>query len=144
MASNSSMEKNNYDWLLGSWQAINESEEIKTYEVWEKWNQNLYVARTLVVKKKDTIFNQQIRLYLRDSIWIFETYSQPRGLKTYSSTRNDIDTFTVFNSIDSFPKQITYSKKKDTLVASSTDGMKVFQYQFIKQNKQDDRRYILY
>lgn len=113
------------NWFLGKWEYITPFKSFT--EEWKKENDSLFLSECFLVKEKDTIYAETIRLELikNELFYIItitnQNYNKPVTFKLTSSTSD----YLVFeNPTHDFPKKITYKLvNKDSLYAEiSGDG----------------------
>ncbi|QDO92602.1 hypothetical protein FNB79_00930 [Formosa sediminum] len=123
------------DWVIGSWQRLNEEAGKETFENWKKTNPTTYTGIGFTLQNGDTIQQELIQLMKAKDSW---------NLKV--KTPNEID-WTTFKGIDystthfscenteiEFPNQIKYWINLDTLHAMvSGSGMEIpFKFKKLK------------
>ncbi len=107
------------NWFLGKWEYITPFKSFT--EEWKKENDSLFLSECFLVKEKDTIYAETIRLeQIKNELFYIITitnqnYNKPVTFKLTSSTSD----YLVFeNPTHDFPKKITYKLvNKDSLYA---------------------------
>lgn len=110
-----------FDWLIGSWQRTNNTEGTKTYEYWYKNSNTEYIGLGCTLKRTDTVFKEDIRLYKQDNSWHFEVVGVNDTPTTFKITSKTKGSFTCENKANDFPKIISYKLNNNTLVAEISD-----------------------
>ncbi len=68
MAQNT-IEKSDLKWLLGSWEM--DAGVVKIYENWEEGTTNSYTGTGYVIKGKDTIVTETMKIEMVGNFWVF-------------------------------------------------------------------------
>ncbi|MGB0896451.1 MAG: DUF6265 family protein [Flavobacteriaceae bacterium] len=110
-----------FDWLIGSWQRTNNTEGTKTYEYWYKKSNTEYIGLGCTLKRTDTVFKEDIRLYKQDALWHYEVVGVNATPTTFKMTSKSKNSFTCENKANDFPKTIRYSLNENALVAVISD-----------------------
>lgn len=107
------------EWLIGTWE--NKTQRGSIYETWSKTNENEFSGMSYIVKEKDTIVFENIRLVQEQDglFYIPIVKNQNDGLPVRFSTKTISETQLVFeNPQHDFPQIISYTKiTADSLVA---------------------------
>lgn len=107
------------EWLIGTW--VNRTPKGDTYETWTKKNDREFFARSYILKEKDTIVFETIRLIEEgDSLFYIPVVKeQNNGRPVRFAMKTVSDTKLVFeNSRHDFPQVISYTRiNADSLVA---------------------------
>jgi|SRR6478672_7918972 len=110
---------NKANWLIGTWE--NKTSRGNIYETWSKTNKQEFKGKSYMVKGKDTIVFENIRLVQeQDGLYYIPTVKNQNGglpirfpLKTISKT-----TLVFENLQHDFPQTISYTKiNADSLLA---------------------------
>jgi len=106
-------------WLIGTWK--NTTSRGSIYETWNKANDNEFSGKSYLVKEKDTVVFENIRLVQeQDGLFYIPTVkNQNGGLPVRFATQTISETQLVFeNPRHDFPQIISYTKiSADSLVA---------------------------
>lgn len=122
-----------FDWLLGNWQRINEQEGRQTFENWQKINDAEYEGLGFTLQNDDTIWQENIKLIKSDSGWNFEAIGKGETNPTiFRLTRKEKESFVSENELNEFPKKIHYYKSKDNLNATISGGGEEVLFEFKK------------
>ena len=114
------------EWLIGTWENLPDGKAGKTpkgsiYETWSKTNGNEFSGKSYIVKEKDTIVFEKIRLAQeQDGLFYIPTVkNQNNGLPVRFAAKTISKTQLVFeNPQHDFPQIISYTKiGADSLVA---------------------------
>lgn len=107
------------EWLIGTWE--NKTQKGSIYETWNKTNDNEYSGKSYILKEKDTIVFEIIRLVQeQDGLFYIPTVkNQNDGLSVRFNTKTISETQLVFeNQQHDFPQIISYTRiSTDSLVA---------------------------
>lgn len=143
---NSNVETNNYedvspvseaidnmDWLLGSWERMDEAEGKITHEHWKRISDKEYKGLGCTMVEKDTVWQENMSLIHNDSIWIFKVKGTNAEQATiFNFTDLTKNSFTCENEENEFPKKIEYYKDKEYLKAKISGGGPEIPFQFKK------------
>lgn len=107
------------EWLIGTWE--NKTPKGSVYETWNKTNETEFAGKSYIVKEKDTIVFENIRLVQEQDglFYIPIVKNQNDGLPIRFATKTISETQLVFeNPQHDFPQIISYTKiTSDSLVA---------------------------
>jgi len=107
------------EWLIGTWE--NKTPKGSVYETWNKNSDNELAAKSYIVKEKDTIIFENIRLVEeQDGLYYIPTVkNQNDDLPVRFATKTISETKLIFeNPEHDFPQIISYTKiTSDSLVA---------------------------
>lgn len=107
------------EWLIGTWE--NKTPKRSIYETWRKTNNNEFSGKSYILKEKDTVVFETIRLVQeKDGFFYIPTVkNQNDGLPVRFSIKTISETQMVFeNPEHDFPQVISYTKiTPDSLVA---------------------------
>jgi hypothetical protein len=114
------------EWLIGTWENPPTGQPGKTprgsiYETWSKTNDNEFSGMSYIIKEKDTVVFENIRLVQEQSglFYIPTVKNQNDGLPVRFATKTISEVQMVFeNPEHDFPQIISYTKiNTDSLVA---------------------------
>ncbi|MCZ6703881.1 MAG: DUF6265 family protein [Ignavibacteria bacterium] len=107
------------EWLIGTWE--NKTSRGSIFETWNRVNDNELSGKSYILKDKDTIVFETIRLLQENDIlfYIPVVNNQNDGLPVRFTSKTISDTKLVFENLKhDFPQLISYSKiNTDSLVA---------------------------
>tara|TARA_R110000868_G_scaffold411378_1_gene703388 strand:+ start:1348 stop:1827 length:480 start_codon:yes stop_codon:yes gene_type:complete len=107
------------EWLIGTWENITPKGSI--YETWSKTNDNEFSGKSYIIKDKDTIVFESIRLVQEQNglFYIPTVKSQNDALPVRFAAKTISETQLIFeNKHHDFPQIISYKKiTSDSLVA---------------------------
>lgn len=107
------------EWLVGTWE--NKTSQGSVYETWSIINDNEYLGRSYILKEKDTIVFETIRLVQEQCglFYIPTVKSQNDGLPIRFSIKAISETQFIFENVQhDFPQFISYTKIGiDSLIA---------------------------
>ncbi|MDX9906117.1 MAG: DUF6265 family protein [Bacteroidales bacterium] len=119
-------------WLAGSWE--NRSADGNFIETWRKINDTLYLGESFLVREKDTVFSEIIRLSSTsgDILYTVGTSNQNEGRQIPFRLVSDEERIFVFeNKTHDFPQEIIYRQPApDSLharIRGLVNGEEVFQ-----------------
>ncbi|MFT5861964.1 MAG: hypothetical protein ACI828_000610 [Flavobacteriales bacterium] len=115
-----SNKKNTHAFLLGTWERTNEQEGQNTYEIWNKSGKE-YTGIGYTMRAGDTIFKEQMRLYIQDTIWTLEVSGVNKNPTPFRLTSFTSHSFVAENPQNEFPKMIEYRYFDDTITATISD-----------------------
>jgi len=129
-------ESNNFDWLIGKWERLNEEEGKKTFENWEKISNTEYSGIGFTMQNGDTIKQEIIQLINSSEKWNL-TVKVPEEMEsiTFKMTNHSENEFTCENTEIDFPNKIRYWKNGDKINASVSNAEMEIQFEFKKLNK---------
>jgi len=124
-----------FSWLLGSWQRINEEEGRQTFEHWKKQSKDEFIGIGCTLKGGDTIWQEAMKLRKLDKNWNLEVTGEGESEPTiFKLTEINNDSFTCENPENEFPKLITYAKTGTGLKAVISGGGPNIEFKFNKIN----------
>ena len=129
-------ESNNFDWLIGQWERINEEEGKNTFENWEKVSNTEYSGIGFTMQNGDTIKQEIIQLINTNEKWNL-TVKVPEEMEsiTFKMTNHSENEFTCENTEIDFPNKIRYWKNGDKINASVSNSEMEIQFEFKKLNE---------
>lgn len=130
------LEVQNFDWLLGRWKRVNEEKGKETFEYWKKINQYQYKGIGFTLQRNDTISQEIMKLLKSDGKWnlIVKIPQEPEAVTFEMSNFSNVDFECKNNTLD-FPKNIKYWKEGTKLKALvAGDSLKIpFEFEKIKE-----------
>lgn len=108
----------NFDWLLGKWQRINEEKGKTTFENWEKIDNSEYNGVGFTLQNNDTISQEQMKIIETDGKWdlLVKTPEEKEFIRFELSEIKE-EKFEFKNDTLDFPKLIKYWKNGDKINA---------------------------
>ena len=129
-------ESNNFDWLLGEWERLNEEEGKKTFEKWEKISDAEYIGIGFTMQNGDTILQEKIQLIYTSEEWnLTVKVAQEMESVMFKMTNHSENEFTCENKRIDFPNKIRYWKNGNNINASVSNAEMEIQFEFGKLNK---------
>ena len=124
---------NNFDWLIGKWERLNEEEGKNTFENWEKISNTEYSGIGFTMQNGDTIKQEKIQLINTGEKWNL-TVKVPEEMESISfkMTNHSENEFTCENTEIDFPNKIRYWKNGDKINASVSNTEMEIQFEFKK------------
>ena len=123
----------NFDWILGNWERINNEEGRKTFENWTKQNDTVYAGVGFTLPGEDTISQEKIKLFKANEKWNL-TVSLPKITTPilFAGTSHTNSEFVCKNPENDFPKVIKYWKNGQKLNASVSNSEMNVLFEFEK------------
>ena len=106
-----------FDFLLGDWERTNTKDGVITMEHWKIASASEYNGHGYTIEKKDTTFQEWMRLHKTDSLWRLEISGPNENPVIFTITDSNINSFKAKNPANEFPKRIEYSYFDETLTA---------------------------
>ena len=124
---------NNFDWLIGEWERLNEDEGKNTFENWEKISNTEYSGIGFTMQNGDTIEQEIIQLINTGEKWNL-TVKFPEEIEStvFKITNYSENEFTCENMENDFPNTIRYWKNGDKINASVSNTEMEIQFEFKK------------
>lgn len=127
-------EKVNFDFLIGKWKRINDSEGKETFENWKKLNDSTYMGHSFTLQKSDTIWQENVKLSPIENEWFYQVSIPSENQSTNFKLINKTDSSLVCeNQQNEFPKEIKYWKNGvNNFTAEISDDKSKILYEFKK------------
>ena len=110
-----------FDKLVGTWQ----SENGNTFEQWTKKENGSYQSVVFSVKEKDTLYNEQAKIYKQNENWVFENrvkgQNDGKAVQFISSILNE-NSVQFSNPAHDFPTDINYTLTDSTTLKAFIIG----------------------
>lgn len=122
----------NFDWLVGKWQRLNEEEGKETFENWDKINESEYTGIGFTMQHGDTIKQEKIRLTAVNGNWNLNVKTPDEyEFTTFAGISHNENEFTCGNDEIDFPNRIKYLKNGERLnaIVSSKDMAILFEFE---------------
>nr|WP_297306288.1 DUF6265 family protein [uncultured Flavobacterium sp.] len=133
---NKSNEKNseeNFDWLLGNWERLNDNSEHKTFENWYKINETEYSGTGFTLKNGDTISQEEMLLAKQNNEWnLSVSIPSNKEATVFKVTSISENTFICENQTNDFPKKIEYWFEDANLKATISNPEREIKFIFEK------------
>lgn len=127
--------QNDFDFLLGNWERINDKEGKKTFEYWEKQSDTIYLGHSFTLLEKDTVWQEFVTLSPISGIWSYQVRLPDSNQSTnFKLTEKTSNSFVCENPENEFPNLINYKVEKNTMHAEITDGKTTIEFKFEKLN----------
>ena len=128
--------KDNFDWLIGEWERLNDEEGEKTYENWNKISVEEYSALGFTMKNLDTIFQEDIRLINVNGQWNVQVQmpgeSDPVVFKVISHSSSE---FICVNKENDFPHTIKYWMDGENMHATIANDEMEIPFEFVRKTQ---------
>ena len=108
---NSKVELKNidFDWLLGKWTRVNDQENKKTFENWEKISNLEYIGFSYTMENNDTVWQERVKLIKTINNWSFNVTEKGEIEPTkFALSEIKEKKFICENQLNEFPKKIEY------------------------------------
>lgn len=100
----------NFDWLVGKWERIQEKTDRTTFESWTKADSTHFVGHGYILKGVDTVWQEKMLLSKTDSTWSLSVKTPGNEDEvTFKVVRFESNSFVSENPVHDFPQQISYS-----------------------------------
>lgn len=113
------------EWLIGTWE--NKTQRGSMYETWVKISDDELSGKSYILKEKDTIVFETIRLLQEQGslFYIPEVKNQNGGLPVRFKSKIASDMELVFeNPLHDFPQIISYTKINEDSLVAEISGVK--------------------
>ena len=134
LSCNPNKKADNFDWLLGKWQRLNEETGKETFENWEKVNPYHYRGIGFTMQDGDTIKQESIKIIQQEGKWslIVKVPEEIESI-TFPITELKNDKFTCTNDTLDFPKKIRYWKSGKNIKAMVEGDFLKIDFEFVRQ-----------
>ena len=123
-----------FDWLLGNWQRVNETDGKETFENWLANADGSYVGKGFTMFAEDTVWQEDMHLLKNGDFWQLEIIAPEDLSPTIFKMKNhDSLWFVCENPELDFPKTIRYQSVNDSLHASVSNEEMEIVFKFLKQ-----------
>lgn len=126
----------NFDWLLGEWERVDEEEGKYTFENWDKIRETEYLGFGFTLQNGDTIKQEKMRLIKTRGHWKLTVKvpqeSEKISFKMIKHSEND---FTCENKEIDFPNKIRYWKNGANINALVSNTEMKIPFEFKKRSK---------
>lgn len=125
-----------FDWLLGKWERLNEEEGMRTFENWEKVSDAEYSGIGFSMQAGDTIKQEKMRLINTSGKWNLTvkvpSEKESTAFKMINYSENE---FTCENNEIDFPNKIRYWKNGDKINALVSNAEMQIPFEFEKRKE---------
>lgn len=123
----------NFDWLIGNWKRVNDSDGKETFENWKNMSSTEYSGVGYTIKNGDTISQENMSLTKSADTWslFVKTPDEKKPVEFKIKEISDKQFVFTNDSID-FPKRIKYWMVKDTLKANISNEQMDILFEFIR------------
>lgn len=129
----------NMNFLIGSWERIDDKPGKKTYEKWFLTMDGEYKGEGYTMQQTDTIFIENMVIKFDNTksksaknSWIFEVTGVNEEPTIFKINDYSDDSFTAVNLTNEFPTHIRYEIKNDTLNASVSNNEFNVDFKFVR------------
>ena len=100
---------NNFNWLVGDWKRLNETEGKQTFESWKQKSNNHYEGIGYTLKDNDTIWIENLSLKNISNTWMLKVVDpKEKDSVNFKIVNIKTNEFTAENKKHDFPTHITY------------------------------------
>jgi hypothetical protein len=127
-----------FNWIIGSWERIDDKPSKKTFEQWNATIDGKYIGYGHTIENGDTIFQEN--MVIKADINLKQTSKNPYVLEVSGVNENPTifrieemneHSFTAVNLENEFPTHITYKIKNDTLIAQVSNKEMSIDFKFV-------------
>ena len=130
---NAKQEFKKLEWLIGNWNRTDVKQGKIATESWVKVAAYEFKGTGVVVKGKDTVFVEKLKLIVKDNdIFYVADVKENRGLVYFKLTAINSSGFICENAEHDFPKRISYQLSGKSLKATISGNGKSIDYSFVK------------
>lgn len=118
------------EWLIGTWE--NKTQKGSIYETWQKIDDTELSGKSYVLRGKDTIIFENIRIAERQGnlLYIPSVKNQNNGQPvSFTLNESSLNTFVFKNTEHDFPQVISYNKITPDSLLAEISGTKNGQFQ---------------
>ncbi|MEM1328086.1 MAG: hypothetical protein AAGI23_19165 [Bacteroidota bacterium] len=128
-----SSQKIELNWLLGTWQRLNDESGKTTFEYWTVNENQGYSGLGYTMQAADTIWKEYMKLVEVDEQWQLEIRSPEEEAATvFQLTDLQTNSFTAENLDIEFPNRIEYKHQNDTIYATVSGGDMNIPFEFMR------------
>jgi hypothetical protein len=121
------------EWLIGKWNRTNVKPGKIATESWLKISAYEFMGTGVVVKGKDTVFIEKLRLLVKNNdVFYVADVKENKGLVYFKLTAISSSGFVCENAEHDFPKKIVYQLSGKDLKATISGNGKNIDYSFVK------------
>lgn len=123
----------NFDWLLGNWQRLNEAQGKETFENWVKISETEYFGIGYTMQKEDTLSKENMKLVKENTNWnLIVKTTQDAQPTVFTGVDHDENGFACENNENDFPNKIKYWKNGDKIKATISNAEMTIAFEFEK------------
>jgi len=123
----------NFNWLLGNWERVNEKEGKRTFEKWHKISDIEYSGIGFTMQTKDTLKQEKIQLIHTHGKWnLTVKVPEEKEAIVFKMIHQSESEFTCENTEIDFPNTIKYWKNGDRINASVSNAEIEISFEFKK------------
>jgi len=120
-------------WLQGNWKRTNTKPGRSGFESWEKVSVNEYKGLGVSMQGKDTTFQENLQLVIKDGhIYYVADVAENKEPTYFKITAISNDGFTCENPEHDYPKKIVYQRNGQQLKVTISGGEKSSEFLFEK------------
>lgn len=130
---NAKQEFKKLEWLIGNWGRTDVKPGKTATENWVKAGAYEFKGTGVVLKGKDTVFVETLKLIMKDDdVYYVADVKENKGLVYFKLTTISSGGFVCENAEHDFPKRISYQLSGKDLKATISGNGKSIDYSFVK------------
>lgn len=129
---NDTIINNEFHWLIGDWQRLNDTNDKTTFEHWKTADSFHLTGLGYTLQQSDTIFKEDLVLYFKEKNWILEVTGVNESPTLFTIEKFTDSSFTAVNLENEFPTHIQYTIHQDTLKAAVSNKEFEVVFNFMK------------
>lgn len=125
----------NFDWLVGTWEGVNNTEQEQSFEIWEKLGSQTYRGIGYTLEDGDTVFMEKLSIENVYGVYqyIVRVGDESEKPVHFEMLKVNSSGFMCANPKHDFPKQIDYKLDGERLTATISGDGKSRSFIFRKQ-----------
>lgn len=117
-----SIKKTDLSWILGSWHI--DAGEVQIYETWKEGQDDSYTCEAYVLKGKDTLVVETIRLENIGGFWVYIAQINSQNPVLFTLTQKSTGKELVFENLEhDNPQRVVYKFVNDKELYARTEAM---------------------
>lgn len=117
-----SIKKTDLSWILGSWHI--DAGEVQIYETWKEGQGNTYICEGFVLKGKDTLVVETIKLEKIGGFWVYIAQINEQNPVLFTLTPKSTAKELVFENLEhDNPQRVVYKFVNDKELYARTEAM---------------------
>ena len=123
----------NFDWLIGDWEEVNEKDGKRTFEKWHKISDTEYAGIDFVMQNEDTLRLEKIQLIHTNGKWNMNIkVPEEKEAIVFKMIHHSESEFTCESTEVDFPSIIKFWKSGDRINASVSNAEMETPFEFKK------------
>lgn len=130
-----SPDNDSFDWLVGTWEGVNNTEQEQSFEIWEKLGSQTYRGIGYTLEDGDTVFMEKLSIENVYGVYqyIVRVGDESEKPVHFEMLKVNSSGFMCANPKHDFPKQIEYKLDGERLTATISGDGKSRSFIFRKQ-----------